>query len=138
MPTIEVDAPIIDLGLTSDGLLETPTDFDDAGWWAGGTHADEAGPTVIVGHVDDYTGPAVFYRLSELEVGEPIVVIDDRGERAEFVVVDKALYDKASFPTERVYGADDEPTLRLITCGGDFDRSDRSYEANWVVYAVSQ
>lgn len=137
LPTIEVDAPIIDLGLTPDGSLETPTDFDDAGWWAGGTGASEPGPTVIVGHVDDQSGPAVFFRLSELEPGDPIVVVDDQGRETSFVVVDKGLYDKESFPTERVYGPDDEPTLRLVTCGGDFDRSERSYESNWVVYAVA-
>lgn len=137
IPSIEVDASIIDLGLTSDGALETPTDFDLAGWWAGGTVADEAGPTVIVGHVDDYNGPAVFYRLQELEAGDEIIVIDDLGREQPFTVVDKALYDKTSFPTERVYGTSTTPTLRLITCGGEFDRSERSYESNWVVYAIA-
>ncbi len=137
IPSIDVDAPIIDLGLTSDGALETPTDFDMAGWWAGGTVADEVGPTVIVGHVDDRNGPAVFFRLQELEPGDPIIVIDDLGREQTFTVVDKDLYDKTSFPTERVYGAGDEPTLRMVTCGVEFDRSERSYESNWVVYAVS-
>ena len=136
LPTIEVDAPIVDLGLTADGALETPTDFDVAGWWAGGTLAHEAGPTVIIGHVDDYRGPAVFFRLAELEPGDPIVVVDDHGERSTFRVVDTELYDKAAFPVDLVYGPDDDPTLRLVTCGGDFDRSARSYESNLVVYAV--
>lgn len=135
IPSIEVDAQIIDLGLTGDGSLETPSDFDLAGWWAGGTVADAIGPTVIVGHIDDFNGPAVFFRLQELEVGDPIIVIDDLGREQRFEVVDKDLYDKTSFPTERVYGASDRPTLRLVTCGGDFDRSERSYESNWVVFA---
>lgn len=139
IPGIDVDASVIDLGLTTDGALETPTDFAQAGWWAGGTVADEAGPTVIVGHVDDQNGPAVFFRLQELEPGDPIVVVDDRGQRVDFVVVDKGLYDKDAFPTERVYGDGSDQhsrtTLRLVTCGGEFDRSVRSYEANWVIYA---
>lgn len=137
IPSIEVDASIIDLGLTSDGALETPTDFDLAGWWAGGTVADESGPTVIVGHVDDQDGPAVFFRLQELEQGDAIIVVDALGRETSFTVVDKGLYDKASFPTDRVYGASDAATLRLVTCGGEFDRSERSYESNWVIYAVS-
>ncbi len=137
IPAIDVDAPIIDLGLTADGALETPADFDLAGWWAGGTVADEDGPTVIVGHVDDQDGPAVFFRLQELTPGDPIIVIDALGREARFTVVDKGLYDKDSFPTDRVYGNHDRPTLRLVTCGGDFDRSERSYESNWVIYAVS-
>ncbi len=137
IPSIGVEASIVDLGLTDDGALETPTDFDVAGWWAGGTVADEAGPTVIVGHVDDHNGPAVFFRLQELEQGDEVVVIDDLGREQPFRVVDKGLYDKDSFPTERVYGASAAPTLRLVTCGGEFDRSERSYESNWVVYAVA-
>jgi len=137
IPSIEVDAPIIDLGLTPDGALETPTNFDLAGWWAGGTVADEEGPTVIVGHVDDHDGPAVFFRLQELEPGDSIIVVDALGREETFTVVDKGLYDKSSFPTERVYGASDAPTLRLVTCGGEFDRSERSYESNWVIYAES-
>ncbi len=137
IPSIGVDAPIIDLGLTADGALETPADFDVAGWWAGGSVADEVGPTVIVGHVDDHSGPAVFFRLRELEPGDAIIVIDDLGREQTFTVVDKGLYDKTSFPTERVYGASVMPTLRLVTCGGEFDRSERSYESNWVIYAVA-
>lgn len=137
IPSIDVEAPVIDLGLNPDGSLETPEDFDMAGWWAGGTVADEVGPTVIVGHVDDHTGPAVFYRLQELEQGDTIIVVDALGRDETFTVVDKGLYDKDSFPTDRVYGASATPTLRLVTCGGDFDRSERSYESNWVVYAVS-
>lgn len=137
IPAIDVDASIIDLGLTADGALETPTDFDLAGWWAGGTVADESGPTVIVGHVDDQDGPAVFFRLQELEQGDTIIVVDALGRETSFTVVDKGLYDKASFPTDRVYGDSDSPILRLVTCGGEFDRSERSYESNWVIYAVS-
>jgi hypothetical protein len=43
--------------------------------------------------------------------------------------------DKDDFPTELVYGSTDEPTLRLVTCGGSFDRGARSYVANIIVYA---
>lgn len=132
---IEVDAEVIDLGLDDDGSLETPENFALAGWWAGGTTARVPGPTVIVGHVDDHTGPAVFYRLRELEVGDDIEVTDSTGIVSRFVVTRKELHDKDEFPTEEVYGPTSEPTLRLITCGGTFDRSLRSYEANVVVYA---
>ncbi len=135
VPAIEVDATIIDLGLETDGSLETPRDYALAGWWAGGTTANQPGPTVIVGHVDDYTGPAVFFRLRELSAGDVIEVVDSTGLATSFVVTETALYDKDDFPTERVYGPTDGPTLRLITCGGDFDSSERSYEANVVVYA---
>ncbi|MEZ5374943.1 MAG: class F sortase [Acidimicrobiales bacterium] len=135
IPAIDVEATVIDLGLEDDGSLETPQDYDLAGWWAGGTTALEPGPAVIVGHVDDYTGPAVFYRLRELDVGDEIEVTDSTGAVSRFVVTDTGVYDKDDFPTQEVYGPTDGPTLRLITCGGAFDRSARSYEDNVVVYA---
>ena len=135
IPAIDVETTVIDLGLEDDGALETPQDYDLAGWWAGGTTANEAGPTVIVGHVDDYNGPAVFFRLSELAIGDLIEVIDSTGARSTFAVSGSGTYDKDEFPTEKVYGPTELPTLRLITCGGSFDRSARSYEANVVVYA---
>ena len=109
--------------------------FDLAGWWAGGTPAAYPGPTVIVGHVDSTEGPAVFFRLRELEAGDEIEVIDDHDNVQTFVVVESETYDKNAFPTERVYGNTEGPTLRLITCGGDFDQSARSYRSNVVVYA---
>ncbi len=135
IPAIGVEATIIDLGLTDDGELETPVDFDLAGWWAGGTPASHPGPTVIVGHVDSTDGPAVFFRLRELEPGDEIEVVDDQENSRTFIVTERQTYDKDEFPTERVYGETDGPTLRLVTCGGVFDRDARSYESNVVVYA---
>lgn len=41
-----------------------------------------------------------------------------------------------SYPvTERVYGDQPRPALRLITCDGEFDPIRRSYRNNIVVYA---
>lgn len=42
---------------------------------------------------------------------------------------------KNTFPTEAVYGPRPDPVLRLVTCGGAFDRDQRSYEDNILVFA---
>ena len=135
IPSIGVRAPIIRLGLNPDRTLEVPTDFGDAGWWSGGPRPGEPGPAVIVGHVDSYTGPAVFFRLRELRLHDTIVVVRRDGTRARFSVIGSEQYPKDHFPTARVYGATAGPTLRLITCGGEFDRSSGHYLDNTVVYA---
>jgi sortase (surface protein transpeptidase) len=135
IPRIGVRAPVIRLGLNRDKSLEVPKDFGDAGWWSGGPRPGERGPAVIAGHVDSYTGPAVFYRLTDLRPNDVIVVVGRDGTRKRFSVVGSERYAKAQFPTDRVYGATDRPTLRLITCGGDFDSSTGHYLDNTVVYA---
>lgn len=135
IPSLGVRAPIIRLGLNPDRSLEVPKDFGDTGWWSGGSRPGEAGPAVIVGHVDSHTGPAVFYRLSELRKGDTVVVVRRDGSRARFTVQGSERFPKDEFPTARVYGRTDGPTLRLITCGGDFDSSTGHYVDNTIVYA---
>lgn len=137
IPSIGVDASIVPLGLNTDRTLQVPGDFGDAGWWTGGPRPGEPGPAIIAGHVDSYTGPAVFFRLGELGRGAEIVVVRRDGTRARFRVVGREQYPKDAFPTERVYGRTPDPTLRLITCSGTFDRSSGHYLDNTVVYALS-
>lgn len=135
IPAIGVRAPIIQLGLNPDRTLEVPKDFADTGWWSGGPRPGEPGPAVIAGHVDSYTGPAVFFRLRELSPGDAIVVVRRDGSRARFTVHGSEQYPKSDFPTARVYSRTAGPTLRLITCGGAFDESTGHYVDNTVVYA---
>jgi sortase (surface protein transpeptidase) len=135
IPRLGVDANIIDLGLNDDGSLEVPTDYAETGWYTGRPAPGEVGPSVVVGHVDSTTGPAVFFRLRELKAGDLIAIDRSDGLVAWFKTRKVALVDKDEFPTKKVYGATDEPVLRLITCGGDFDRSAGSYVGNLIVYA---
>ena len=130
-----MSAPIIRLGLNRDRTLEVPTDYGDTGWWSGGARPGDNGPAVIVGHVDSKTGPAVFLPPDRAAPGGQIVVVRSDGSRARFTVQGSERYPKDAFPTARVYGRTDGSTLRLVTCGGDFDSSTGHYEDNTIVYA---
>ncbi|MFF5081016.1 class F sortase [Actinoplanes sp. NPDC000266] len=133
---IGVDTPLETLGLGADGALQPPEAFGKAGWYADGTAPGDTGPAVIAGHVDSKAGPAIFYRLRELKAGDRIDVV--RGGRiVRFTVTSSRWYPKSDFPTGEVYGPTPDRQLRLITCGGVFDRSLRSYRDNLVVYAVA-
>jgi sortase (surface protein transpeptidase) len=134
---IGVNAPVARLGLNRDRTLQVPTDFDEAGWWTGGPRPGERGPAIIAGHVDSYTGPAVFFRIRELHPGDTIVVARRDRTGARFVVLRSEEYPKSRFPTERVYGGTTRPELRLITCSGEFDRASGHYLDNTVVYAAA-
>lgn len=138
IPAIGVDTAIMQLGLQRDGSLEVPPLRGDApaGWYRDSPSPGETGASVLAGHVDTARdGPAVFFRLRELRSGDPIAVRRDDGTVATFRVSRVALYAKRDFPTAEVYAPIDRPGLRLITCGGAFDRSEGSYRSNVVVFA---
>jgi LPXTG-site transpeptidase (sortase) family protein len=137
VPAIGVDAPVIELGLNPDNTLEVPEDFATTGWWSGGPRPGQLGPAVIAGHVDSKSGPAVFYRLRELTKGDAIRVHERNGGTTTFRVQRIERHPKDDFPTDAVYRSDlDRHALRLITCGGTFDRSTGHYRDNVIVYAT--
>ena len=138
IPRIEVHSDLIALGLNPDGTVAVPpTDpHAPAGWYQYLASPGEPGPAILLGHVDTYEGPAVFYRLNQLKPADNIFVGLADGRTAVFAVESVGTYPKRSFPTEAVYGQTPEPVLRLITCGGTFDRSRRTYLSNVVVYAT--
>ncbi len=136
IPGIDVDASIIELGLKSDGSLEVPSDYDLTGWYTGRAVPGDIGPSIIVGHVDSTTGPAVFNRLPRLEVGELIEIDRSDGLVAHFRVSEVTLVQKDQFPTAAIYGTTDVPALRLITCGGAFAPHERPYGPNHILHAA--
>jgi len=93
-------------------------------------------PAVIIGHVDSYKGPGVFFNLGDIRPGQVIDITRADHSVAHFRVDAIDSYPKDLFPTEAVYGSVNYAGLRLITCGGDFDEKTRNYESNTVVYAT--
>jgi hypothetical protein len=133
---IGLDTSLEKLHLGAGGALVPPQKYGLAGWYSGGTAPGDVGPAVIAGHVDSKSGPAIFYRLRELTVGDRIEVVRG-GAIVRFTVVRVAWYPKTGFPSGEVYGPTPDRQLRLITCGGVFDHRLRSYKDNLVVYAVA-
>jgi Sortase domain len=139
IPAIGVDErTLVTLGRNPDGSLQVPSDYARAGWFTGGPVPGRPGPSVIAGHVDSRAGPAVFFRLRELRAGDVVAVRMSDGGQLLFRVDGVRQYPKANFPTGAVYGPVPGSALRLITCGGSFDRMVRSYRDNVVVYASRQ
>lgn len=130
-----MDSSLQSLGLLPDGALQSPSQWQVAGWYAKGILPGDPGPAVIAGHVDSVNGPAVFFRLKQLRSGDAIIVTRKDGRRLHFVVDQVQQFPKNRFPTAAVYGPTPTPVLRLVTCTGDFDRSKRSYVDNLVVSA---
>ncbi|MGS2619493.1 class F sortase [Micromonospora sp. LZ34] len=137
VPRIGVDSRLTVLGLDARDALAAPSDFDTAGWYGGGPAPGDPGPAVIAGHLDSTDGPAVFARLGELRPGDRVQVW--RGARVvAFRVTGAVRAGKEHFPTAAVYGPTPGPELRLVTCGGAFDRRAGHYRDNLVVFAVAE
>lgn len=150
IPAIGARSGLIPLGLDKAGALVAPpvTQPMQAGYYRGAKQAagdevlpGELGPAIIAGHVDGEINhrkgqPGIFFRLRDLVVNDDIFIDREDGTRLRFVVYATARVSKDAFPSVRVYGNTDNPELRLITCGGAFDRTKRSYVDNIIVFAV--
>ncbi|GAA2312357.1 hypothetical protein GCM10010149_74070 [Nonomuraea roseoviolacea subsp. roseoviolacea] len=134
IPSIDVEAPLMKLGLTKDGEVELPP-FEKpkvAGWYSGSAVPGEKGASVIVGHVDTKTAPAVFYKLRKMRKGELVKVERSDGKVATYKVEAVEQVHKDHFPAKKVYVDDG---LKLVTCGGTFDYAKGEYIDNIIVYA---
>ena len=136
VPSLDVRSALVDLDVGPGGALQPPAHPDVAGWYVRGGVPGLPGPTVIAGHVDSQSGPAVFYRLDELGTGDRVEVTRSDGQVFAYRVSTVETHPKDAFPTARVYGPTPGPELRVITCGGEFDRSSRHSRDNVIVTAI--
>lgn len=137
IPTLSLDTTFVSpLELQADQTIEVPDSYTQVGWYKQGATPGEVGPAVILGHVDSKDGPAIFYSLGRLKRGDTIEVERQDGTVAVFEVTELVRYSQDSFPTEKVYGKTDAPTLRLVTCTGTFNKGIQRYSHNLVVYAT--
>ncbi|WP_345473566.1 class F sortase [Actinoallomurus oryzae] len=137
IPRIHVNAPIEPLGQNPDGTVEVPTLSRPnlAGWYKYGPTPGQKGAAVVLGHVDAHRQQAVFFRLGSLHRGDRIHVWRTGGSVAKFAVDSVVPVAKDRFPTQSVYGKTKYAALRVITCGGKYDKKTMHYLGNIIVYA---
>ncbi len=135
IPVIGVDAGFEELGLGADGQIEVPKGYEGVGWYIYGPTPGELGPAVVLGHVDSYKGPAVFFSLGQLKPGDLVEIERRDGKTAVFQVNQLERYPQSEFPTALVYSDLDYAGLRLITCSGIYNKETNQYNLNLIVYA---
>ncbi|WP_243772940.1 class F sortase [Actinomadura barringtoniae] len=139
VPAIGVSAPVLALGLNPDQTVQEPSLSQPSltSWYRLGPAPGERGPAAFFGHIDTRaSGPAVFYRLGQLTPGAQVRIARRDGVTAVFQITAVEQVPKSRFPTQRVYGMTAEPTIRLISCGGDFNRATGHYNDNIIAYGV--
>lgn len=120
IPRIAVDAVIEARGLNAQKNLDTPMDAQEVAWYNQGPRPGVPGNAIINGHVNWWTGGAVFGRLAELRPGDEVTVVSKDGSRATFKVgtlrtLAAAARDASLFAPSKT------ATLTLITCAGPWD-----------------
>ncbi len=134
--SVGINTDVRSVGKADDGTIELPPLFDwTTGWYKYSPTPGELGPAIIVGHVDTYKGVSVFWRLRDVQPGDVIEIARADGTVVKFKVEALKQFDQSNFPTAEVYGNIDHAGLRLITCGGAFDKTTEQYTQNTVVYA---
>lgn len=134
---IDLSAPVHQVGMAADGTIGVPdaSRSREAGWYDQSPTPGQYGPAVIVGHVDDGSGPAVFHDLKNLRPGDRVEIRRMDRSVAIFEVNSVKRFDKEQFPTQEVFGDFSRPNLRLITCGGAWVGGETGYADNVVVFA---
>ncbi len=137
IPKIGAHSSLVPLGVNADNTIQVPpvTTPLQAGWYTYAPTPGEVGPAVVLGHVDGNHQKGIFYRLKELAAGDRVSIARKDGTTALFQVTKVHQVPKQDFEKEGVYDDTAGPELRLITCGGVFDRSAHNYVDNIVVYA---
>ena len=137
IPRIGVASPLETLRVSAASRLLPPQDPARAGWFPLASVPGDLGAAVIAGHRDSLRGPAVFWRLTDLRIGDRIAVARSDGSTAAFRVAEVRRVSRAHFPTVDVYGPTPDRTLRLITCGGTYDHLHGRYLDNVLVLAFA-
>lgn len=134
IPKIGVSAPVELLGLTSDGAMEAPIGWWDAGWYKYGPLPGQEGNSVIAGHLDSTTGPALFWRLTSLAPGDTLSVTLSNGQSEQFVVERQVSYADNNAPLQQIFGPASTDNLNLITCGGIWNPFQHNYSNRTVIF----
>ncbi|MBN8210609.1 class F sortase [Bacillus sp. NTK071] len=136
IPAINVDAEVEHVGQLPDGQMDVPKNDDNVGWYQLGAKPGEMGNAVLAGHVDNKTGPSVFFHLGDLEKGDIVAVSDQNGKAYKFEVQKVESYPRNEAPLEKVFGTTSISGLNLITCTGTFNRDAGTHEERLVVYTT--
>jgi len=135
VPSLNISTTVGELGLQANDEVQVPNNVHTVGWFRLGPTPGQIGSSVILGHVDSFRGPGVFFELKSLTLGALIEVRLSDGVTAQFRVTSVVQYAKTGFPDALVYGSTRKRELNLVTCGGTFDHQTGSYESNIVVFS---
>lgn len=135
IPAIGVDANVEHTDRLPDGSIGVPSDHRNAALFDGGPYPGEKGSAVIDGHYGWKNNiPAVFDDLDKLSKGDKIYV-EDRNGTTTFIVREVTAFSEKADASKVFTSTDGKAHLNLITCGGVWNKAEKSYSKRLVVFA---
>ena len=135
VPSLGIDkAPVVSVGVEDDGEMEIP-DGDEVGWYRFGSAPGQSGSAVLAAHIAYEGVDGVFRELAQLPAGETFTIGSADFTERSYQVESVEQFSKASLPRGRIFASDGAPVVALVTCGGEFNPSLRSYDDNVVAFA---
>jgi sortase A len=133
---IGVKATVDPLALYKLGPLDQTPPWQDVGWWDKGFKPGDLGTAQIYGHVDSYSGPAVFWNLSKVTPGDTVKVRYQHGAPLTFRVIWSKSYPSNGLPMKWLTHSRSARAIALITCSGVFHGlANGGYDHKLLVYA---
>ena len=138
VPSQDIRARVIGLGLTKDGAVDTPKFPADAGWFNGSAKPGQAGAVLIDGHVSGETSKGgVFLNLKKTKDGDTISIEKGDGSVINYKIVSRYQkpYDQVDM-AKALEPYQGKNSLTIITCAGKYDDKLRTFTDRLVLYAT--
>jgi sortase A len=136
IPSVNIDAKVLQVGVGVSGNMAVPPNFIDVGWYKYGTIPGQLGSAVIDGHVDNGLAlDGVFKHLGDVQINDDIYIVTNGGARRHFIVTDIQAYPYTDVPTDLIFNQADSARLNLITCEGAWVQGKKTYDHRLVVFA---
>ncbi len=130
-----VQAGVETKGIDSHNVMESPDHPNSVAWYRFTAQPGSGGNAVFSGHLDYWgVGPAVFWRLRDLQAGDSIDVVSGESTEVRYKLTQTWSYVTSTMPMQTVLAPSKEDQITLITCAGSFHNG--GYDHRLVVRAV--
>lgn len=129
------NAPIIQVGLTKAGAIDTPKTLWQVGHYSNSAVVGANSTAVLVGHSGAPGQVGVFEHINRIQVGDIITYTRADGTAISFKAVSSHAYPVNDASARTLVAGTPEPSLNLISCYGHWDQTTEEYDQRWIVKA---
>lgn len=134
LPTINAEGYVQKVGIDQSKQIAVPSNVFMAGWYVKSARPGEKGLSIIDGHINGQVKDGIFAKLSQLKAGDEFELEMGNGKVLHYKIKDVQTV-KLSEALSYLFSQQPniERQLNLITCGGDYDPSAKTYEQRIIV-----